>query len=256
MWDKETARRYDAWFQTEVGAFALKREMRLLERMTAAWPRRGQRLVEIGCGTGVFLEVLHHSGFDVTGLDASPDMLEQARGRLGARADLHWATPAICPLTTRKFDFAVLLTVLEFCPDPALVLQEAARVARKAVLVGFLNRCSFYGLSSKLWPGSTGKLLRNACWFTPWGLTGLGAPKPWAASPAAGIGADRTQVHLARNVAVAAAQFADAAGAGGGYLRLRRQFDPRAGGDAVAGLWGQGGRVRRLAPGLLTRRAA
>ena len=76
MWDKETARRYDAWFQTEAGAFALKRELRLLERMTAAWPRRGQRLVEIGCGTGVFLEVLHQSGFDVTGLDASPHMLE------------------------------------------------------------------------------------------------------------------------------------------------------------------------------------
>ena len=173
MWDKETARRYDAWFQTEVGAFALKREMRLLERMTAAWPRRGQRLVEIGCGTGVFLEVLHHSGFDVTGLDASPDMLEQARGRLGGRADLHLGDAGHLPFDDKQFDFAVLLTVLEFCPDPALVLQEAARVARKAVLVGFLNRCSLYGLSSKLWPGSTGKLLRNVCWFTPWGLTGL-----------------------------------------------------------------------------------
>ena len=45
MWDSETARRYDAWFQTPPGAFALSREIRLLERMTAGWPRRGQRLL-------------------------------------------------------------------------------------------------------------------------------------------------------------------------------------------------------------------
>ena len=30
-----------------MGTFALKREMRVLERMTASWPRRGQRLLEI-----------------------------------------------------------------------------------------------------------------------------------------------------------------------------------------------------------------
>lgn len=173
MWDKETARRYDAWFQTGPGAFALRREMRLLERMTAAWPRRGQRLLEIGCGTGVFLDALHQAGFDVTGLDASPHMLEEARERLGNKADLHLGDAGHLPFDDKEFDFAVLLTVLEFCPDPGLVLREAARVARKAVLVGFLNRASCYGVSCKLWPGATGKLLRHACWFTPWGLSRL-----------------------------------------------------------------------------------
>ena len=43
----------------------------------------------------------------------------------------------------------------------------------KAVLVGFLNRFSCYGVSCRVWPGATGKLLRHACWFTPWGLTRL-----------------------------------------------------------------------------------
>lgn len=173
MWDKETARRYDAWFQTPPGAFALKREIRLLECMTAGWPRRGQRLLEIGCGTGVFLEVLHQAGFDVTGLDSSPDMLEEARDRLGNRAGLHLGDAGHLPFDDKEFDFSVLFTVLEFCPDPGLALREAARVARKAVLVGFLNRCSLHGLGMRWSSGRRDRLLCRAGWFTPWGVNRL-----------------------------------------------------------------------------------
>jgi SAM-dependent methyltransferase len=173
MWDREVARRYDAWFQTPQGTFALKREIRLLERMTATWPRRGQRLLEIGCGTGIFLEVLHNGGFDVTGLDASPAMLEEARTRLGNRADLHLGDAGHLPFADKEFDFCVLFAVLEFCSDPGLVLLEARRVARKAVLIGFLNRFSLYGLSMRLFPGRTHGPLRVARWFTPWGMNRL-----------------------------------------------------------------------------------
>jgi len=173
MWDKDVARRYDAWFQTPAGAFALKQEIRLLERMTAGWPRRGQRLLELGCGTGIFLEVLHNAGFDVTGLDFSPAMLEEARGRLVNRADLHLGDAAHLPFDDNEFDFCVLVTLLEYCPDPVQVLREAARVARKAVLIGFMNRFSLYGLSMRIAPGRTRGPLRTAKWFTPWGLNRL-----------------------------------------------------------------------------------
>jgi SAM-dependent methyltransferase len=173
MWDRDMARRYDAWFQTPPGRFALKREIRLLERMTSAWPRRGQRLLEIGCGTGLFLETLHRAGFDVTGLDAAPAMLEAARERLGQVADLHLGQAEHLPFADKEFDFSVLLTVLEFCPDPGLALREAARVTRKAVLVGFLNRCSLYWLSIRLRGRPGVRSLRQANWFTPWGMRRL-----------------------------------------------------------------------------------
>lgn len=174
MWDCDTARRYDAWFATPPGRFALAREIRLLERLTADWPRRGQRLLEIGCGTGVFLESLHRAGFDVSGLDASPAMLEAARERLGRVAELHLGQAEHLPFADKEFDFAVLLTVLEFCPDPGLVLREAARVTRKALLVGFLNRFSLHGQA--LWARSrrkTGHTLDQAHWFTPWSMRRL-----------------------------------------------------------------------------------
>lgn len=173
-WDQETAKRYEAWFQTPSGLFALKREIRLLEQMTADWPRRGQRLVEIGCGTGIFLESLHRAGFDVTGLDASPAMLEVARERLGQVADLHLGRAEHLPFPDKEFDFAVLLTVLEFCPEPVLALREAARVTRKALLVGFLNRFSLYWLTT-VWQRDRRRdhALERTHWFTPWAMARL-----------------------------------------------------------------------------------
>jgi SAM-dependent methyltransferase len=42
------------------------------------------RLLDIGCGTGVFLEAAIAAGIDAEGIDASPEMVEVARRRLGA----------------------------------------------------------------------------------------------------------------------------------------------------------------------------
>lgn len=172
-WDRETARRYDAWFATPAGRFALKQEIRLLEHMTADWPRRGQRLLEVGCGTGIFLEVLHRAGFDVAGLDSAPAMLEAARGRLGPRAELHLGRAEHLPFEDKEFDFSVLFTVLEFCADPGLALREAVRVTRKAVLIAFLNRFSLHWLTTIALSRHGGRLLREARWFSPWGARRL-----------------------------------------------------------------------------------
>ncbi|HUA17815.1 MAG TPA: methyltransferase domain-containing protein [Bryobacteraceae bacterium] len=42
-------------------------------------PRPGQRILDLGCGTGQLTAQIAQSGADVTGLDASPVMLEEAR---------------------------------------------------------------------------------------------------------------------------------------------------------------------------------
>lgn len=42
------------------------------------------RLLDIGCGTGVFLEAALAAGIDAHGLDAAPEMIEVAAGRVGA----------------------------------------------------------------------------------------------------------------------------------------------------------------------------
>jgi SAM-dependent methyltransferase len=48
----------------------------------------GGPILELGCGTGRLLLPLAHAGYEVTGLDSSPAMLERARQRLAQEADV------------------------------------------------------------------------------------------------------------------------------------------------------------------------
>ena len=41
------------------------------------------RVLDVGCGTGVFIEKALAAGFDVTGIDASPEMISIASERIG-----------------------------------------------------------------------------------------------------------------------------------------------------------------------------
>ncbi|MGE4290921.1 MAG: class I SAM-dependent methyltransferase [Desulfovibrio sp.] len=154
---------YEKWFASDAGAFALDCERRLLDFMVAGWPRRGTKLLEVGCGTGLFLESLWQKGFDVRGVDRSPEMVEAARNRMGRRAEIEVGNGECLPFRAGEFDFVILWTVLEFCRDPAALLREASRVADQGVLVGFLNRWSFYYLSNGRDKSQT---LGRAHWFS------------------------------------------------------------------------------------------
>ena len=46
-------------------------------------PKPPGRILDVGCGTGVFLEKAVAAGFDATGLDASAEMVSIASGRVG-----------------------------------------------------------------------------------------------------------------------------------------------------------------------------
>jgi ubiquinone/menaquinone biosynthesis C-methylase UbiE len=55
---------------------------RVHRRIVARWrPASGQRVLDVGCGTGLFLKSLaaEHEGLALTGLDLSEHMLSQAR---------------------------------------------------------------------------------------------------------------------------------------------------------------------------------
>ncbi|GAF88483.1 unnamed protein product, partial [marine sediment metagenome] len=46
-------------------------------------PREGMAVLDVGCGTGIHLELYQKAGCNVYGIDQSPSMLQVARNRLG-----------------------------------------------------------------------------------------------------------------------------------------------------------------------------
>jgi ubiquinone/menaquinone biosynthesis C-methylase UbiE len=65
-------------------------EMDFYRDMAAAATRDGQRILELGCGTGRVAFRLARSGAQVVGLDLSPRMLEVARRKSAGVEGIHW----------------------------------------------------------------------------------------------------------------------------------------------------------------------
>jgi SAM-dependent methyltransferase len=92
----------------------------------------GKRVLDVGCGPGLYAEELVRRGARVVGIDQSPEMVRLARQRLGDRAEflvhdvaqpLGWAQDA-------SFDLAVMALVIHHVDDRVGALREICRVLR------------------------------------------------------------------------------------------------------------------------------
>lgn len=94
------ARVHEAGFSGGRGAEARA----LLRRLRAAGARRGDTVVDLGCGPGHFLAALLRAGYEAVGVDASAAMLALARKRAPEarllRASLDAATLPACAAIT------------------------------------------------------------------------------------------------------------------------------------------------------------
>ena len=138
VFDFKDAGLYDAWFDQAKNKYCLDLEIKLM--MDLLSPEKGQRILDIGCGTGISLEPLLDKGLNLTGLDPSPYMLELASKRLGSQVDLHKCSAEDLPFDDNAFDSAFFFTSLEFTDRPANAIEEACRVAKDSVVLCVLNR--------------------------------------------------------------------------------------------------------------------
>lgn len=89
----------------------------------------GRRILDAGCGAGPLSAALRERGALVTGIDASPGMLELARRRLGPDTDLQVADLAEpLPFSDDAFDDVVASLVLHYLRDWGPPLAELHRV--------------------------------------------------------------------------------------------------------------------------------
>jgi 2-polyprenyl-3-methyl-5-hydroxy-6-metoxy-1,4-benzoquinol methylase len=86
------------------------------------------RLLDVGCGRGIFLSILRENGWEVFGTELSDQAAREARERFGLNV-LVGALPSL-GLPERTFDVVTLWHVLEHLPDPLPTLREIRRVMR------------------------------------------------------------------------------------------------------------------------------
>ena len=107
--DAESYRRYFA------------RKLDDLQRLKASG-----RLLDVGCGAGLFLEAARERGYDVAGVDLSPVPVGYARDTFGldvATGSLYeYATP------TGAFDVATIFQTVEHDPTPGALTAELFRI--------------------------------------------------------------------------------------------------------------------------------
>ena len=97
---------------------------RALQELARA--RHTRRILDVGCGTGRWLEILNNADRPIIGLDPSRGMLAQARSRL-PRIPLVQAQGEALPFAPGAFDLITLVHVLHHLADPGRFMREAAR---------------------------------------------------------------------------------------------------------------------------------
>ena len=88
----------------------------------------GRTLLDVGCGSGLALQMAAELGADVSGLDASAGMLAVARERTPG-AVLHQGDLDELPFDDDSFDAVTAFNSMQYADDPLPALRELRRVA-------------------------------------------------------------------------------------------------------------------------------
>lgn len=123
-WGTRWGARAEEWAATE------ERQLRTYEEAIRRLAiGAGQRVLEVGCGSGVFLRAVADQGAEVAGLDASAALIELARDRV-PEADLRVGDLQVLPYPDDAFDVVAGFNSFFFADDMVAALREAGRVAK------------------------------------------------------------------------------------------------------------------------------
>jgi 2-polyprenyl-6-hydroxyphenyl methylase/3-demethylubiquinone-9 3-methyltransferase len=99
-------------------------------------PLEGKTALDVGCGAGLLAEPLARLGANVTGIDASPEVIAVAREHAAAIGlEIDYRVGDVQTLE-REFDLVTAMEVIEHVADPQLFVKALAkRLARDGLLV-------------------------------------------------------------------------------------------------------------------------
>jgi len=151
LFDKWTSR-YDSWFETPRGILVKEYESDLLVQMLSPCP--GEKILDAGCGTGVFTQDIMTFDPVITGIDISQSMLRKAVHKFNkinglnesGKSNFIGTCADICalPFADNHFDKVLSMTAIEFIEDAKQAITELERVTRKGgtIVLTTLNSLS------------------------------------------------------------------------------------------------------------------
>lgn len=115
----------DPWNPEQYHRFRDERRQPFFDLLELVRPRLRMRIVDLGCGTGELTTILHQRlrAAETLGIDASENMLEQARRRQGGgvrfeKADIRELRPTV------PYDLVFSNAVLQWLPDHPQLLRQ------------------------------------------------------------------------------------------------------------------------------------
>jgi ubiquinone/menaquinone biosynthesis C-methylase UbiE len=144
----EIVQTYESWYEGPDGRRMDRLEKQVLRSLVQRLAP-AQSLLEVGVGTAHFARWFEGElSLKVVGLDLSPLMLAEARKYW--QGTLIQGDAAALPFPDGAFDLVAMITCFEYMPDPVRVLREAARVSRRGLVMGLMNRWSVATLRRRL----------------------------------------------------------------------------------------------------------
>jgi len=147
---------YDDWYETAKGAMYDRLEKKAISKYLMR-NIHGKKLLEVGCGTGHWSQFFSESGFEVTGIDISEQMINAAQSKGIPNTSFQTADGHSLPFKDGVFDVTASIVTLEFVCNAELVLREMVRCTRRPggrLLIGALNALAPLNCKRQLYPES------------------------------------------------------------------------------------------------------
>ncbi|MBW1695275.1 MAG: class I SAM-dependent methyltransferase [Deltaproteobacteria bacterium] len=171
VFDFKDSREYQQLMSLPANRATADHECRLMLEMLNPLP--GNTILDIGCGLGLNFSALLSEGLQITGIDPSPYMLDIAKKKATNRIDLHRGYAEDLPFEDNSFNYSCLTSTLEFVEDPQRAIEEACRVAKDRIFLGFLNRYAINGIQLRVKGVFTKTIYNHARFFSVWELKRL-----------------------------------------------------------------------------------
>lgn len=140
--------------------------------LTRADIRAGQRVLDIGCGSGLFCHLAAKRRAEVAGIDAAPKLIDIARSRTPS-GDFRVGEMEELPFPDGLFDLVTGFNSFQYAADPINALRQAKRTAKPTGTVAM----AVWGLAHDCQAASIIKALGSILPPPP-----PGAPGPFALS--------------------------------------------------------------------------